>query len=61
MNIRNLFKTAPVALGIAVAGLALVACGSTGSATLPSQTVIKALPAAQVRPRRRDHHRTRRQ
>lgn len=48
MNFRNLVKSVPVVLGIAVGGLALVACGSTGSANLPSQTVIQAQPAAQA-------------
>jgi hypothetical protein len=48
MNFRNLVKSVPVVLGIAVGGLALVACGSAGSSNLPPQTVIQGQPAAQV-------------
>ncbi|HVD02026.1 MAG TPA: cupredoxin domain-containing protein [Candidatus Dormibacteraeota bacterium] len=47
MNVRKLFRSVPVVLGIAVGGLALVACGST-STNLPAQTVIQVQPAAQV-------------
>jgi plastocyanin len=48
MNVRKLFKSVPVVLGVAVGGLALVACGSTGATNLPPQTVIQGQPAAQV-------------
>lgn len=46
MNIRNLVKSVPVVLGIAVAGLALVACGSNSS-NLPAQTTVPGVAAAQ--------------
>jgi heme/copper-type cytochrome/quinol oxidase subunit 2 len=48
MNFRNLVKSVPVVLGIAVGGLALVACGSPGSNNLPGQTVIHGQTAAQA-------------
>jgi len=47
MNFKKLLGSVPVALGIAVGGIALVACGSA-STNLPAQTVIQVQPAAQL-------------
>jgi len=48
MNVKKLFKSAPVVLSIAVAGLALVACGQSTSANLPGDTVGQQAAAQQL-------------
>ena len=51
MNVKTLVKKAPIAFGVAVAGLALVACGSgspSGSSNLPGDNLGGNQPAAQV-------------